>query len=545
MIDELRMPQVRGGPLSGRPAAAEGRGPGGFDVALGDALEPARPGEMPPGVGAPERRASRAPQERTDRGPEGNPTERLLRSRRQAERQPRHENRPATREDAGRAAGSGERAAEATAEADSTRDPHRRLAPEVNDPSSAQPAPAPDDAAAPSPASAAPLDGPVLTDAARPQAPGADAAALMHTQAVLMPRPSAARPTGGAAPGQAAPGEVDPLAAASGAPRHAPAAAPQPPLSDASAASPAPVPGAPNRQPASLAADPAMIGAGGAARQAAIGLGTGTTSSSDVRAGDSPAVSAPGGGPRRDGSVSALTASFGARVDWRPGGGAAGSQAGEQGGTGSGDLGAPARLLAALEEMRQSGGSASPQGAAAFAAALSSSLALTGPASSPGAAEPAPTRLSNPWPVDHPAFPAHLAEQVGDSLLAGLDRAEITVTPPEMGPIRIELSLNGELASVAFSATQPDTRTAIEQSLPLLRSMLSEQGLQLADTSVGSGYRPPAEPGGQSPAGDGSGSRGTGQSGGRTGGADAAPATSSTGAAASASRGNGLLDLFA
>jgi flagellar hook-length control protein FliK len=239
-----------------------------------------------------------------------------------------------------------------------------------------------------------------------------------------------------------------------------------------------------------------------------------------------------------------LAAAYAARVDWRPGGGAAGGQAGDQGGPGSGDMGAPARLLAALEEMRQSGGSASSQGAAAFAAALSSSQATTGPA--PGAAEPAPIRLSNPWPVDHPAFPAHLAEQVGDSLLAGLDRAEITVTPPEMGPIRIELSLNGEQASVAFSAAQPDTRTAIEQSLPLLKSMLSEQGLQLADSSVGSGYRPPADAGAQSPAGDGAGSRGNGQTDARAGGAGTSlPAGVSGGGTPSAGRANGLLDLFA
>jgi flagellar hook-length control protein FliK len=115
-----------------------------------------------------------------------------------------------------------------------------------------------------------------------------------------------------------------------------------------------------------------------------------------------------------------------------------------------------------------------------------------------------------------------------------------------MGPIRIELSLNGEQASVAFSAAQPDTRTAIEQSLPLLKSMLSEQGLQLADSSVGSGYRPPADAGAQSPAGDGAGSRGNGQAGARAGGAGTSlPAGVSGGGTPSAGRANGLLDLFA
>jgi flagellar hook-length control protein FliK len=549
MIDELRMPTARGA-LSGRTMTADGRGPGGFDVALGGALEPAHAHEMTPGADALAQRGPAPAPARAAPAAEGNPADRMLRARRQAERQARGdartEARPASPTDAGRA----EREADAGSDAGKPPAAHRRLAPETNGSSPTQTAASAEgDAADPRVADAAPEDGePGKADTARQAATSPDAAALLMNPAGALPRPNAGRPTGNASPAQSPTGESDPLAAAGGSARHLPGAAARNTSSDPAAVASGAASTALSRQ-ASLMSDAAALAASGgaSARQggATIAL-NGMMTGSEVRPGDTQPATPQGSGPRREGPINPMAAAHAARVDWRPGGGA-GSQAGEQNGPGSGDMGAPARLLAALEEMRQSGGSASSQGAAAFAAALASSQATTGPTPSPGAAEPPPVRLSNPWPVDHPAFPAHLAEQVGDSLLAGLDRAEITVTPPEMGPIRIELSLNGEQASVAFSATQPDTRTAIEQSLPLLKSMLSEQGLQLADSSVGSGYRPPADAGAQSPAGDGAGSRDTGQPGGRTGGSGTASlaGASVNGGTPSAGRANGLLDLFA
>jgi flagellar hook-length control protein FliK len=90
-------------------------------------------------------------------------------------------------------------------------------------------------------------------------------------------------------------------------------------------------------------------------------------------------------------------------------------------------------------------------------------------------------------PVDAPEFPLAFAGQVESLLLEGVDSARILVTPREMGPIRIELSVSGESATVAFSAAQPETRQAIEQTLPALRTLLSEHGLELAHASVGQG----------------------------------------------------------
>ncbi|HRO60397.1 MAG TPA: flagellar hook-length control protein FliK [Burkholderiaceae bacterium] len=87
-------------------------------------------------------------------------------------------------------------------------------------------------------------------------------------------------------------------------------------------------------------------------------------------------------------------------------------------------------------------------------------------------------------PLSDPAFAGHLAGETLKLAIAGVEHAQISVQPKDLGPIRIELSLNGESARIAFSATQPDTRQAIEQSLPILEDMLAEHGLLLADANV-------------------------------------------------------------
>ncbi len=90
-------------------------------------------------------------------------------------------------------------------------------------------------------------------------------------------------------------------------------------------------------------------------------------------------------------------------------------------------------------------------------------------------------------PVLQAGFTGQFAGEVASLALAGIERAEITVQPRELGPVRIELSLSGETARIAFSAVHPDTRHAIEQSLPVLKDLLGTHGLLLSDASVSDG----------------------------------------------------------
>jgi flagellar hook-length control protein FliK len=151
--------------------------------------------------------------------------------------------------------------------------------------------------------------------------------------------------------------------------------------------------------------------------------------------------------------------------------------------------------LAALEGLERLRGRESTADAlaAVSAAQQAPAAALQGPVAGPpeAAAPPSPANVPTvvqPVPVDAPEFPGAFAGQVESLLLEGVDSARILVTPREMGPIRIELSLSGETATVAFSAAQPETRQAIEQTLPALRTLLSEHGLELAHASVDQGY---------------------------------------------------------
>ncbi|GMV01744.1 MAG: hypothetical protein AMXMBFR52_14000 [Burkholderiales bacterium] len=186
-------------------------------------------------------------------------------------------------------------------------------------------------------------------------------------------------------------------------------------------------------------------------------------------------------------------------------------------------------------------GRASPSGGTPSAAAAvggSSPLpAAPAVAHPPGTHPPATGSIATP--LAHPAFANHFATEVASLALRGIERAEIVLNPRELGPVRIELSLNGEAARVAFSAVQPQTRHAIEQTLPLLESMLAEHGLMLSGSSVsdGSAHR-------ESGAGTGTDRHATGVIGTRESAFEASQIRLST-AVTPVRTTSGLLDLYA
>ncbi len=90
-----------------------------------------------------------------------------------------------------------------------------------------------------------------------------------------------------------------------------------------------------------------------------------------------------------------------------------------------------------------------------------------------------------PVPVRDSAW----AEQIGERvlLMAGkqMTSAEIRLTPAELGPLRVQVSVDDGAANVTFQAQHAVTREAIEQALPRLRELLAENGLSLGQASVG------------------------------------------------------------
>lgn len=139
---------------------------------------------------------------------------------------------------------------------------------------------------------------------------------------------------------------------------------------------------------------------------------------------------------------------------------------------------------------------------AALTAASGTAAVPTGAASTAAAALTAAAQLPSGSPVglqqgiSERATPA-LASSVGTSAWTeelgakltwmahqGIDSASLRLSPEHLGPLQVTISVHNGQASVWFGAAQPDTRTALQQSLPQLRQLFASQGLTLTDAGV-------------------------------------------------------------
>ncbi len=100
------------------------------------------------------------------------------------------------------------------------------------------------------------------------------------------------------------------------------------------------------------------------------------------------------------------------------------------------------------------------------------------------AAPAAVTTETVPVPVDSPDFAAAFGMQVGTLARDGIQRAELHLNPSDMGPVSIQITLDGTQARVDFGADVAATRQAIEAGLPELASALRDAGFTLAGGGV-------------------------------------------------------------
>ncbi|OEE68171.1 hypothetical protein A1OO_20820 [Enterovibrio norvegicus FF-33] len=77
-----------------------------------------------------------------------------------------------------------------------------------------------------------------------------------------------------------------------------------------------------------------------------------------------------------------------------------------------------------------------------------------------------------------------LSERVNVMLSKNLKHVDIRLDPPELGRMQIKLSMNQDQASVQFTVANQAARELVEQSMPRLREMMQQQGLQLSQSSV-------------------------------------------------------------
>lgn len=142
-----------------------------------------------------------------------------------------------------------------------------------------------------------------------------------------------------------------------------------------------------------------------------------------------------------------------------------------------------------------------------FAAELQATLAAPAPAQPAAAAAAA-----NNAAAAAPAAPAQLAASPGSPGFApelgatlatfvreGVHHARLELNPAEMGPLTVQIQLDGQAAQVHLAAQNADTRQALEQAMPQLAGSLREAGLTLSGGGV---FEQPRQPQPQGTPGD-------------------------------------------
>lgn len=129
-------------------------------------------------------------------------------------------------------------------------------------------------------------------------------------------------------------------------------------------------------------------------------------------------------------------------------------------------------------------GNASARGAESSLAGALDGLraAAPTPTGANGAAEP--TVLTMNQALHDPSFAPELGARL--SLLAadGVQQAQLHLNPAEMGPVAIQIQLDGQQAQISFQAENAETCKVLEQGLPDLAAALREAGLTLSGGGV-------------------------------------------------------------
>jgi len=149
------------------------------------------------------------------------------------------------------------------------------------------------------------------------------------------------------------------------------------------------------------------------------------------------------------------------------------------------------------------------------------------------------TALQVPTPVRDAAWPADFSQKVVWMARQELQSAQITLNPPQMGPIEISLDIRNDQASATFVSANPEVREAIESALPRLREMLAGAGIDLGQTQVSQeSFR-------QASGAQDNGGRRKGNEPDSGNGADVLPLAATSGRTGGMQAGNGLVDTFA
>ncbi len=108
--------------------------------------------------------------------------------------------------------------------------------------------------------------------------------------------------------------------------------------------------------------------------------------------------------------------------------------------------------------------------------------------SSAGIAKASPAQATHVAPALHaPQWQDAFSQQVLWIAKNEQQLASLTLNPPELGPVRVTLSIADGQANASFVSLQPEVRQAIQDAVPRLKELFADAGLSLQQASVGSG----------------------------------------------------------
>jgi hypothetical protein len=91
-------------------------------------------------------------------------------------------------------------------------------------------------------------------------------------------------------------------------------------------------------------------------------------------------------------------------------------------------------------------------------------------------------------PARDPRWADELGTRISLMVRARESTASLQLTPVDLGPVEVNVTVKDSQATVHFGASQAETRALLEAAMPRLREMLAAQGFQLMDSSVSSGF---------------------------------------------------------
>jgi flagellar hook-length control protein FliK len=113
-----------------------------------------------------------------------------------------------------------------------------------------------------------------------------------------------------------------------------------------------------------------------------------------------------------------------------------------------------------------------------------------------GSSAPAGVERTISVPVSDRNWSGAVAGQVQWLVNSNIQSATLQLSPEHLGPIEVRIDIQPSQVNVSFTASHPDTRSALEQSVPQLRAILANGGLTLGQATVqqetrsGSHYSP-------------------------------------------------------